>query len=263
MYSDPMPRIDVLPTSSAAVPTPGYALVPDTRDLPPNPAQPVAGRKRAARRSGFEGGDTTVRQQNAVLKHLAELDRDSPRDVHIPVPHKQKDDVGRGEPGQPFIFLSHIVIGSGRKQSSNVRRILLSQKTFANHLADEEAALAQQAQHPATVPIRQTSDNRNEGISQTEKSTSTVNDPLEDEPLLKTYVPEAPSDELMEALTSAPPLSYNASRAELPRVTTPQRYFCEICGYWGTIKCIKCGARVCGLDCKTTHDDGRCLKFYS
>ena len=35
-----------------------------------------------------------MRQQNAVLKHLAELDKDSHRDVQIPVP---KDNAGRGE----------------------------------------------------------------------------------------------------------------------------------------------------------------------
>jgi zinc finger HIT domain-containing protein 1 len=57
------------------------------------PAQQTSGRKRAARSLGLPGGDTTVRQQNAVLKHLAELDKDSHRDVQIPVP---KDSAGRG-----------------------------------------------------------------------------------------------------------------------------------------------------------------------
>lgn len=27
------------------------------------------------------------------------------------------------------------------------------------------------------------------------------------------------------------------------------RVFCEMCGYWGRVKCMKCGVRVCGLDC--------------
>jgi zinc finger HIT domain-containing protein 1 len=65
----------------------------------------------------------------------------------------------------------------------------------------------------------------------------------------------------MAALVSGPPLSYNGARAG-PPVGKPQRRFCEICGYWGTIKCIKCGARVCGLECTKTHSDGRCI-FYS
>ena len=143
----------------------------------------------------------------------------------------------------------------------NVRRILLSQKTFANHLADEEAALAQQTQNAASTTTKQPLDVRGEEHSQPKPASS--NDPLENDPLLRTYVPEAPSAELMELLTNAPPLSYNASRAELSDDARPQRHFCEICGYWGTIKCMKCGARVCGLDCKNTHDDGRCLKFYA
>ena len=90
-----MPHIEILPTSTSIV-SPGYALVPDTRGLPQTAAQPIAGRKRAARNSAFAGGDTTIRQQNVVLKHLAELDKDSHRDVQIPVPSKQKDNAGRG-----------------------------------------------------------------------------------------------------------------------------------------------------------------------
>ena len=90
-----MPHIDVLPASTS-VTSPGYAIVPDTRGLPQTATAPVTGRKRAARNSGFAGGDTTVRQQNAVLKHIADLDKDSHRDVQIPVPSKQKDITARG-----------------------------------------------------------------------------------------------------------------------------------------------------------------------
>lgn len=95
-----MPHVEVLPTTKS-VATPGYALVPDTRGLPQTAAQPVTGRKRASRNTGLTGGDSTVRQQNAVLKHLADLDKDSPREVQIPVPSKQKDGAGRG--GNPLL----------------------------------------------------------------------------------------------------------------------------------------------------------------
>lgn len=88
-------------------------------------------------------------------------------------------------------------------------------------------------------------------------------DPLEDDPLLRTYVPTAPSEEVMRALVTATPLSYNAARATPSASEKPHRSFCEICGYWGNIKCLKCGARVCGLECKGTHEEGRCLKFYA
>ena len=161
----------------------------------------------------------------------------------------------------------------------------MSQKTFANHLADEEAFLALQQQHPSSAPrvpalksSRSTPNMKRSSTSEVQSthgrvSTGTVRasgivssgarDPLDDEPLLKSQVPSPPSEEVIEALLSGPPLSYNAARAAAPPVGRPQRHFCEICGYWGTIKCMKCGARVCGLECKGAHDDGRCLKFYA
>ena len=163
----------------------------------------------------------------------------------------------------------------------------MSQKTFANHLADEEAFLALQQQHPSSVaprvpvlkPSRSTPNMKHSSTSEVQSThrgdwqTGTVRaggvfgprtrDPLDDEPLLKSQVPSAPSVEVMEALLLGPPLSYNTARAAPPPPGKPQRKFCEICGYWGTIKCMKCGASVCGLECKGAHDDGRCLKFYA
>lgn len=87
-----MPHIEVLPTGTSLA-QPGYAFVPDVRQAPQAAPQPTAGRKRAARNIGTGFGDMTIRQQNVVLKHLADLDRDSTRDVQIPVP---KDTTGRG-----------------------------------------------------------------------------------------------------------------------------------------------------------------------
>ena len=181
-------------------------------------------------------------------------------------------------------------IASKNKVTQNVRRILTSQKTFANHLADEEASLASQDQNTSvvtptasasrsakaasslkrssagrasTTPIEATQTDPAEasamGVSE-EASFATAHASNEDDPLLKTYVPTVPSDAVMEALLSGPALSYNAARAA-PSLGKPQRHFCEICGYWGTVKCLKCGARVCGLDCRNTHGDGRCIYY--
>ena len=36
------------------------------------------------------------RENNAIVRHLAELDRENHRDVAIPIPVKQKDAAGRG-----------------------------------------------------------------------------------------------------------------------------------------------------------------------
>ena len=157
----------------------------------------------------------------------------------------------------------------------NVRRILMSNKTFANHLADEEAALAQQQQStiptitprvalPKAAPLTPSaSHDPATDIVMRGTVSEKPKDPLDNEPLLMVNVPKAPSEEEMNALLAAPPLSYNAARSMAPTEGKPRRYFCEICGYWGTVKCLKCGARVCGLECKVAHDDGRCLKFYA
>ncbi|KAL9037825.1 MAG: hypothetical protein Q9214_005531 [Letrouitia sp. 1 TL-2023] len=180
---------------------------------------------------------------------------------------------------------SHILLGSKGKTTPNVRRILMSQKTFANHLADEEAAIAAQATQatpmqpprtPAPTNVTSSHEERRSSRAVVESSAasnkiepqpntstiSSVGEPGSGDPLLKSYVPQAPSSAVIEALLAGPPLSYNAARS-FPPTGKPQRRFCEICGYWGTIKCLKCGARVCGLECKTAHDEGRCLKFYA
>ena len=264
-----MPGIEVLPNSTS-ISAPGWAYVPDTGYDPSKTAiQPSGARKRAARTAGLTDGDTSTRQQNATLRHLAELDKDNHRDVQIPVPARFKD---KG--------------GSKTKTTPNVRRILMSQKTFANHLADEEAALATQEQQTRSVPantpgatvtgtgssgrrsstiaVETPSSTGRETSTSINKSTSTL--PVgvagDEHPLMKSYIPPMPSPAVMEALLAGPPLSYNAARSQ-PPTSKPQRRFCEICGYWGNVKCMKCGARVCGLECKGAHDEGRCLQFYA
>ena len=181
---------------------------------------------------------------------------------------------------------------SKSKLTQNVRRILTSQKTFANHLADEEAALTLQDQNQSAssfatarssssrpaktsslqkrssashLPIASSNSTQPDNIASADaEPTATAHalkDPGGDDPLLKSYIPDAPSEAFMNELVSRPALSYNSARVA-PASGKPQRRFCEICGYWGTIKCIKCGARVCSLDCRNAHADGRCI-FYA
>lgn len=91
-----MPQIEVVPNSTS-ISAPGWAYVPDNGYDPSKIAiQPTGARKRAARSSGLTGGDTTTRQQNAIFKHLAELDKDNHRDVQILLPNKQKDNANKG-----------------------------------------------------------------------------------------------------------------------------------------------------------------------
>lgn len=174
----------------------------------------------------------------------------------------------------------------------------MSQKTFANHLADEEAALSAHPQPPSTAltprpppskPTKTPTSRLKRSSTSASTPTPTPTDsgaqktlpssatlpgnipppstttlsPDDTNPLLRSYIPSAPSEAILNALVAAPPLSYNMARARPSASGRPQRQFCEICGYWGRIKCMKCGARVCGLECKGTHDEGRCLRFYA
>lgn len=120
-----------------------------------------------------------------------------------------------------------------------MRRVLASQKTFANHLADAEALTT-----PATVPVARRSGGASPG-SDTEM--------------------EGGEREREEAFWSedepGPPLGY-AAAAAAPG-TRPKRLFCEICGYWGRYRCQRCAARYCGLECGGVHAETRCNKFYA
>lgn len=120
-------RVELVPDSSTA-PTPGWRYVTDHGFDPAKAAMaPALGRKRGIR-DARKGGDISSRRANAIVRHIAELDRENHRDVQIPVPVRQAKEAGTR--------------GTRAKTTSNVRRILQSQKTFRNHLDDEEAAIA-------------------------------------------------------------------------------------------------------------------------
>ncbi|KAL4895105.1 hypothetical protein BDV59DRAFT_200357 [Aspergillus ambiguus] len=292
-----MYHVELLPSGSSHV-TPGWTYVADRGFDPAKAAiTPAIGRKRGIRDPGR--ADLSSRQNNAIVRHLAELDRENHRDVLIPIPAKQKDASGRGTRG---------------KVTSNVRRILQSQKTFRNYLDDEEAALAQAAaqapaQRPAanrvTKPLPPSSLRRsatpkpgtkqqqqkrsisartsmpNVSAEQTpsreppqeqqlegeEQKTTLQKEGLiktehDDDPLLRSYIPSAPSERIMQALLAEPPLTYNASRAGPPIMPKAPRHFCCMCGYWGKIRCKNCHLRTCGLDCYKLHEDSRCGAFF-
>ncbi|KAG2417552.1 hypothetical protein HFD88_008771 [Aspergillus terreus] len=294
-----MYHVELLPSGSSHA-TPGWTYVADRGFDPAKAAiTPAIGRKRGIRDPGR--ADLSSRQNNAIVRHLAELDRENHRDVQIPIPAKQKDAAGRGTRG---------------KVTSNVRRILQSQKTFRNYLDDEEAALAQAA---AQAPAQRSAPNRitkpsssasslrrgatpkpttkqqqhKRSVSARALSVSTEQPPSQqqqdkpqdqpqqseaedqkpapegliktehdNDPLLRSYIPSAPSDRIMQALLAEPPLTYHAARAGPPVMPRAPRYFCCMCGYWGKIRCKNCHLRTCGLDCYKVHEDSRCGAFF-
>lgn len=121
--------------------------------------------------------------------------------------------------------------------TQNVRRILLSQKTFVNHLADEEAL------NPTYRSRR----------------ASTADPAAGDEmDVDREDAGECAAGELEGGRS---PLGY--ARAVSRPSRRPSRTFCEICGYWGNYRCGKCGARYCGLECGGVHAETKCQKFYA
>lgn len=101
--------------------------------------------------------------------------------------------------------------------------------------------------------------------------------PGDADPLLASRRVPFPTDEELRALMAAPPLSYLDARGSTDTSTGgaadngsngsgsggpyPERKFCEVCGYWGRVKCGKCGGRVCALDCLETHRE-ECVRRY-
>ncbi|KAK3341523.1 hypothetical protein B0T25DRAFT_585684 [Lasiosphaeria hispida] len=83
------------------------------------------------------------------------------------------------------------------------------------------------------------------------------------DPLLVSHVPAFPADDELRALMAAPPLSYLEARARWgdEERRYPPRAFCEVCGYWGKVQCVKCGARACALDCLEAHRE-ECVTRY-
>ncbi|KAI1172442.1 hypothetical protein F4777DRAFT_513991 [Nemania sp. FL0916] len=99
--------------------------------------------------------------------------------------------------------------------------------------------------------------------------------PEDTNPLLASRLPTLPSDDELRALLSAAPLSYLEARGTWPwppassstgesqgqQQQYPTRVFCAVCGYWGRVRCMKCGTRVCALECLETHRE-ECITRY-
>ncbi|KAI5778599.1 hypothetical protein EDC01DRAFT_339288 [Geopyxis carbonaria] len=216
-----MPTIEVLPnTTVASGANWAYTTLPPAHSLS---ATVLAGTNRGARGRNTNYENTAARQRQ-INSRISELERDNYREVQIAIPKKEGPAAGRAS--------------QRTKQAStqNVRRILASQKTFVNHLADEEAL------HPNHRSRRASSDPPSDGEGMD--------------------IDEMDTDEVMPVgdLEGGAPLGY--ARSVSRPSERPSRTFCEICGYWGTYRCGKCGSRNCGMECGKIHLETKCNKYY-
>ena len=259
-----MPHVEALPNSAAAV-APGWTYVVDTGYDPSKVAINPKNKKRAAAQPGGLRGDSdlSARQQTAIARRIAELERDNDVKQSIPVPAKY----------------------ANVPRTQNARRIIQYQRQIKHWLDEEDAHLAHLAQLPPAPAVRTASSARRQSNMPAAAASSVpptprqatpaptpapaprpvaTQAPLDDDALLSLQrsVPPPLSAAHLDALLAAPPLAYAASHAAPPSAHgPPQRHFCDNCGYWGHIKCRKCGARVCGLECKEAHEATRCLKW--
>lgn len=159
-----------------------------------------------------------------------------------------------------------------------------SQKTFANHL-DDYLALQALTEANSTTNKRSGPKKKDAASSSTLKTIaskdlpSSLNTkdlppilppsfqqeaptplPGDDDILLMSRVPEVPTDKELRNLLAQPPLPYLEALGHVDE-TYPKRAFCEVCGYWGRVRCVKCGTRVCALECLETHRE-ECVTRY-
>lgn len=259
-----MPRVEEVPITgpSAVRFTPGWALIPDSSYIDPSkaPLNPTSTsrNKRASRLDAAPiSADALTRKQEKARQHRLDV----------------LNSENRLERGNVVIELPRKQGAEGKKMTSAVRKILGSGRTFAMHLDDEEALLRQQvdAGGPATYlnqpkvepvwSIPQPKKKKVQAIDGSDpmeldepEATKQENGGEQEVPSASAGVPPMPSREQLLKLITHPPLSYNAARAGPPPADRPQRHFCEICGYWGTVKCMRCGSRTCGLQHKEEHD---------
>ncbi|GKT83138.1 HIT zinc finger family protein [Colletotrichum tofieldiae] len=229
--------------SAKVTSAPGWAYVPDTGVNPAAAALQPTNRKRAARgKANPSASDLTVRQEAKIRKELEQLDRDGGRDASIPIPAK----------------------GLGHTKRNAAKRSKTSTPKPAAPAEPEDVEMT-----PAP------SGTGGEGTPATAKESAgpvlapydghaPPPHPGDDDPLLVSRVPEMPTDEELRWLLSRPMLSFWDARAEQgdeDAARYPVRTFCELCGYWGRVRCMKCGTRVCALDCLETHRE-ECFTRY-
>ncbi|KAL3418989.1 HIT zinc finger [Phlyctema vagabunda] len=288
--------------TAKVAPAPGWAYVPDTGVNASVTASQPSSRKRARNtQPNASAHETTAKQDAKTLRELAALERENHRDVSIPVPIRHRDNAGRVSHG---------------KVTPGVRKILQSQKTFANHLSDFEAlsVLASNLPQPVSVAIASPATRAGSGagsahptstgkrshkkkdpnappvstplrrvstpsqvttpasfktesshdmmvidtpVLSSENIVPPTSHPGDHDLLLASKIPPIPTSAELEELLAAPALNYNEARGEWTENDRrkPVRQFCEVCGYWGRIKCTRCGGRVCALDCLGLHQE--------
>ncbi|KAG9233235.1 hypothetical protein BJ875DRAFT_378985 [Amylocarpus encephaloides] len=281
--------LEVAHTKSHAAP--GWAYVPDINpDSSHRVPQP---RKRARTQHTASTHETSAKQDAKILREIEELQRENCRDVSIGVPVKRGDAGSRDMVtvtkstqavrkilSSQKTFTNHLEDYHALKvvapQASSIQPVVntptprtpaapatyLTSTGKRSHKKKDPSALINQSapvRKPSTttvpnVPLPRQSPTIPPLSTQTPLAPQHLGD---NDPLLFSRIPKLPSQEEIERLVGAPPLSYSEAKGgwvEEDR-RRPRRVFCEVCGYWGRVRCKGCGGRVCALECLAVHGE--------
>jgi zinc finger HIT domain-containing protein 1 len=224
----------------------------------------------------------SAKQQEKIDRRIRELNSDGGREVAVP--HASRKEGGTAHKAG---------------KTTNTKKILASGKTLAHYLDDEEAEIARNGrrdidmdttvaapQRASKTPLARRKPQHEVSVASgspvppvvTPTIAGSIAMPTSD--VMDVDVPHAdhdddddddefstppmPSRAEIETLLNATPLTYAQARAAPPPANTPPaRKFCETCGYWGRVRCMKCNVMTCSVTCKDIHDEHKCLKFYA
>ncbi|KAK3715575.1 hypothetical protein LTR37_007063 [Vermiconidia calcicola] len=243
------PHIEELPITQSRQ-APGFAWV--AVGGPPEDPSKNWGTTNRKRARASAGGQTeaqkealSARQQKEIERKIRDLNSDNSKDVQIPIPKKEGGGGG----------------GAARAgKTPNTKKILASGKTFAHYLDDEEAEIARTGrrdgdveivaapammQRPSKTPIARRKATEDSSLDSSPAPTLPTHQGMRPPPGRRPSVtptedamnldhdeeadPSIPSEAEIEALLSAPPLTYNQARAAPPpHSAPPPRKFCEI-----------------------------------
>ncbi|CAG8976052.1 hypothetical protein HYALB_00010334 [Hymenoscyphus albidus] len=284
--------------NSKATAAPGWAYVPDTGvgvSAPAVTALQPGRAKRARNLTLATAGDTTAKQDAKLLRGLEELTRESHREVQIPIAGRANQ---KGTtPAVRKILASNKTFNNHLDDYTSLKELAppppstpqpivvspppvstpgtplvkpaphLTSKGTRSHKKKDPSQLLRPP--PGTVrklpipPITPIAPNPQEikPLITLPILPPPPSHPGDSDPLLQSRIPRMPTQEEINNLVSAPPLSYEETRGRLNEEERPVRLFCEVCGYWGRVRCVRCGGRVCALECLDVHRE-ECFSRY-
>ena len=158
-----------------------------------------------------------------------------------------------------YLAMQALADANSNAQSSNARQGAPSSNTTKRTAPSKRDAPAKPPVKDEDSPMAEAEADLPSVLPPSYRSPPVVH-PGDSDPLLMSRVPAMPSNEELRKLLAHPPLTYLETRG-IWDDAYPTRVFCTVCGYWGRVRCMKCGTRICALECMETHRE-ECVTRY-